>query len=514
MTTDAPKTADDIAPVAEVAPEAEAKKKRPKWNYREDFNQIAGYYLKKDKGIQIGAIVTGILLGTTAIVTPALTGMIGTGIAVAAGAYFLQKAWRKPYKHETGKKFWQERALLEKAGLGLLGLVGLASPALGPIVGAAAALAGGFYLLTKTSDTTVNNTSALGKKAGINPMMLGVGLGVLTSLPELFVSAGAMMAGSPGIGIGNIVGSNIANILLILGGTAMIKNIDTKKASWKFNAAAMGGATLLFGSQMVLGVMNPIIGGFLLAGLTAYVGKSLWDAFKQSKAAKAEKTAQDEVQPSAKADIDAQKASAALMEEAKKGTEEGEDDESEMKLPKWANILFGTAATAGLVGAAYFSVAGAMALGAAASISPAVIGLLAVAIGTSLPEMMVNFKAAMKGNTDLALGNVLGSNVFNLLLIGGMLSLTGAAMPVDLNPQATIAGAVNTAALGISTVFAMAAMKWNKDGLNKKHGIVALGLYAAYTAANFIFGGAGADAAATAATSAPAAPPPPAPGLR
>ena len=95
-----------------------------------------------------------------------------------------------------------------------------------------------------------------------------------------------------------------------------------------------------------------------------------------------------------------------------------------------------------------------------------------------------------------------------------MLSLTGAAMPVDLNPQATIAGAVNTAALGISTVFAMAAMKWNKDGLNKKHGIVALGLYAAYTAANFIFGGAGADAAATAATSAPAAPPPPAPGLR
>ena len=125
MTTETPKTADDIAPVAEAAPEAEARKKR-KWNLREDFNQIAGYYLKKDKGIQIGSIVTGILLGTTAIVTPALTGMIGTGIAVAAGAYFLQKAFRKPYKHEHGKKFWQERALLEKAGYGLLGLVGMA----------------------------------------------------------------------------------------------------------------------------------------------------------------------------------------------------------------------------------------------------------------------------------------------------------------------------------------------------------------------------------------------------
>lgn len=512
MTTDTSKTADDAAPQVATAPEAAEKKKKKKWDYRAEFNQVAGY-IKEDKGLQLGAVVTGILLGTTALVTPALTGMIGTGIAVAAGAYFLQKAFRKPYKHEKGKKFWQERALLEKAGYGLLGLAGVAAPLLGPIAGAIAALGGGFYLLTKTSDTTVNNTSALGKKAGINPMMLGVGLGVLTSLPELFVSAGAMMAGEPGIGIGNIVGSNIANIMLILGGTAAIKNIETKKTSWKFNAAVMGGSTLLFGAQMVAGVMNPVVGGLLLLGLGGYVGKSLWDARKQAKAAKEAKEKQDNVQPSAKADIDAQKASAALMEEAKKGAGEEADDSSEMKLPKWANIGLGIAATAGLVGAAYFSVAAATALGVAAGISPAIIGLLAVAVGTSLPEMMVNFKAAMKGETDLALGNVLGSNVFNLLLIGGVLSLTGAAMPADLNPKETITGLVNTVALGASAMFAMAAMKWNKNGLGKKFGFVALGAYAAYTAVNAIFAGQplpGAEASAAA----PAAPPPPAPGLR
>lgn len=514
MTTDVSKTADDIAPISAAPGEAVEKKKKD--SLRERFNLLGGY-VREDKGIQLGAIVSGILLGTTALVTPALTGMIGTGLAVAAGAYFLLKALKTSYKHEEGKKFWQERALLEKAGYGLLGLAGLAAPVLGPIVGAAAALAGGFYLLTKTSDTTVNNTSAIGKKAGIDSMTLGVGLGVLTSLPELFVSAGAMAAGAPGIGIGNIVGSNIANILLILGGTAVIRNLDTKKTSWKFNAAAMGASTLLFGAQMVAGVMNPIVGGLLLAGLVGYTAKSLWDAKKEAKAKKEAEKNLGLSQPSAKNAMDEQKAAKEFAEAAKKEAE-GEEDAAEKKLPKWANITMGLAGVAGLVGAAYFSVAAATALGVAAGISPAVIGLLAVAVGTSLPEMMVNFKSAMKGETGLAIGNILGSNVFNLVMIGGLLSLTGGAMPAEMNPKETALGVLNTIAFGASALLAMAAMKWNKNGIGKKHGIAALGLYAAYTAANFLMGGTSTppapDAASTAMASAAPVIAPPAPGLR
>jgi cation:H+ antiporter len=163
----------------------------------------------------------------------------------------------------------------------------------------------------------------------------------------------------------------------------------------------------------------------------------------------------------------------------------------------------GLAGVAGLVGAAGFTVAAATAFGVAAGISPAVVGLLAVAVGTSLPEMMVNFKAARKGETDMAIGNVVGSNVFNLVLIGGLLSLTGAPMPPDLNAKATTQGLVNTLAFGMSALFTTLAMAKNKDGLNKKHGIVGLALYAAYTAATFVLG--------KGAATPPTPPPPPGP---
>lgn len=457
---------DAIPPTAVNTDPAPAPQKK---SLREHFKLISSH-VKEDKGIQVGAIVTGILLGTTALVTPVLTGMIGAGVAVAAGTYALKKAWDAPHANKN--------QMLKKGGLAALGVAGLAAPVLGPLVGTGAALVAGLALLTKTSDTVVNNSSSLGTKAGVNPMALGVGLGVLTSMPELMVSVGAMVAGAPAIGIGNIVGSNIANLLLILGGTAVMKNIDTKKVSWKFNAAAMCASTLVFGSQMVMGTLNPILGCVMLAGFGGYMWKSIRDARK----APAETPAPATVA----ADAPAAEAS------------------SEHKLPTWANITLGLAGVAGLVGAAGFTVAAATAFGVAAGISPAVIGLLAVAVGTSLPEMMVNFKAARKGHTDMALGNILGSNVFNLVLIGGLLSLTGAPMPPDLNAKATTLGLINTLAFGMSALFTTLAMAKNKDGLNKKHGIIGLGLYAAYTAATFFLGKDGATVPV---------PPPPAPKL-
>lgn len=370
----------------------------------------------------------------------------------------------------------------------LLGTTALATPILGTALGAAAAMAAGMYLLMKTSDTVVNNVAVLGKKVGIAPMTLGIGLGLLTSLPELLVSGGAIMKGEPAIGIGNVVGSNIANLMLILGATAAIKKIEGKGTSWKFNAAAMGISTVVFGAQMALGALNPFVGAAMIGGLGLY----LWQSYKQG---------QKDVDPAAKPAASSEKQVITAPEA------EGAEGNRESKLPTWANVALGLAGVAGLVGAASFLVASATAFGLAAGVSPALVGVLGVAIGTSLPELTVNVKAALKGETDMAVGNILGSNVFNLLMIGGIVSLTGVTVPADLNPTQTMMGLVNTAAFGLSALATWGLMKLNKGGIDRKHGFIGVGLYAAYTAATVFLGTTGQPDAAPVN---PAAAPPPA----
>jgi cation:H+ antiporter len=185
----------------------------------------------------------------------------------------------------------------------------------------------------------------------------------------------------------------------------------------------------------------------------------------------------------------------------------------EGKAPKWLNVAWGVAGLAGLVGAATFTVSSAVAFGTAAGISTAVVGVLAVAIGTSLPELMVNVKSALKGDTDMAVGTILGSNVFNILGIAGMLALTGMAVPASFDPRATTLGLVNTLGFGLSALFCAASMAKSKGTIGRKQGLLWMGLYAAYSAANFMVGGtAPAPGAEAAAATPPAAPPvPPAP---
>lgn len=371
------------------------------------------------------------------------------------------------YFREDKKRLTQPATIAASiAGGVLLSTTALVTPLLGTMIGSGLIMAAGIYLLMETSDVVINNANAMGKKANIAPMALGIGLGVLTSMPELFVSAGAMLAGNPGVGIGNIVGSNIANLALILGGTAAIHKITSKGMSWKFNAAVMCGSTALFGAQMALGALNPVVGGLMLAGLGLYIWKSYHIAQKDMADAKKEAASTTSV------------------------SEFEPEKVNEEKLPLTGNMLLGFAGIAGLIGSASLLVASATAFGIAAGVSPVVIGVLAVAVGTSLPEMMVNIKSALKGNTDMAIGNILGSNVFNILMIGGLLSLTGAPMPPDLNPTQTALGLLNTAAFGITALGTGLLMKMTKGSINKKHGIIATGLYAAYTGLTVLFGSA------------------------
>jgi cation:H+ antiporter len=325
-----------------------------------------------------------------------------------------------------------------------------------PFIGAAGLMAGSFYLLTKTSDIVVDNASALGKKVGVSALTLGVALGAITSLPELFVSIGSIFQGTPDIGIGNIVGSNIANILLILGVTAAITKIkEAKGVSWKFNTLSMLGATAAFGGLMATGAL-PTLGGVGLLGLLAAykVGSYIYS----KKDAKVIPQGDDNTDPKLK------------------------------KLSKSFNALWGLAGVAGVVCSADVLINSASHLALSTGISPAIVGALAVSIGTSLPELVVNVKAALKGETQMAIGNVLGSNVFNLLMVGGALGLANTAIPEGFSITSDL-GKLNMGFFGASAALLAASLYKNKGGLTKKHGYVALSLYAAYTAASFYLNG-------------------------
>lgn len=333
-----------------------------------------------------------------------------------------------------------------------LGTSGLGTPLIQTTLTAALSMALGMYLLMKTSDVLINHIAAIGRKLGISPMTLGIALGMMTSLPELLVSVGAIMQKNAGLGIGNVVGSNIANILLILGVTAALRAIPKADDSWRFNMAVIAAATVIFGAQMFVGALQPLFGVLLLAGLAYYCWRSC-------------------------------RANAIPHAEDQAGA-----DTPEMRMPVWMNGALALAGLAGLVGSAGFLVASATAFGIKAGVSPVVVGVLAVAIGTSLPELTVNVRAALKGQTDMAIGNILGSNAFNILMIGGILCFTAVDIPADLDPLDTTLGALNTAAFGGSVVLLWLAMRGRGGGLSRWHGFVALSIYAAYTAALTILG--------------------------
>jgi len=369
-------------------------------------------------------------------------------------------ALRRAWEHTTKIGKFMKDNPMQPLGIGgavLLGTTALATPMLASTIGAAAVALGSIYLLTKTSDVVVNNVSALGKKWGINPLVLGIGLGIVTSLPELAVSIGSIMAGVPDMAIGNIIGSNIANTCLVLGAAAAIKPINSKGTSWKFNAAVMGGTTALFATQMAMGALNPIMGAAMLGGLGFY----MWKAIKAGKK-------DEELGLSADAPAD-----------------DGEDDEAEQKMSKWFNMAWGAAGVAGLVTSANLLVGSGSALAIGLGVAPALVGALGIAIGTSLPELVVSVKAARAGKSEMALGNVLGSNIFNVMMVGGAVALAGTAVPLAFGLGSAL-GLLNIGAFVGAAALSGAAMFLNKKkgSIKRWQGGVGLGLYAAFTAAS------------------------------
>ncbi|WP_284124741.1 calcium/sodium antiporter [Parerythrobacter aestuarii] len=295
------------------------------------------------------------------------------------------------------------------------------------------AIIGGLIALAIGGELLVRGAVALARKLGISNLLTGlVIVGAATSMPEMVASIEAALMGSPGIAWGNVAGSNIANSLLILGATALIAPIAITGIG-KRDAAVGVGASLVLWALTWWQLGSPWIGFGLLALLAAYI------AWRYS-------------HPRVAADED-----------------EGEGGE--------LALGFAVALTAGgvavLVLGGNWLVSGAIEIARMAGISETVIGLTIIAIGTSLPELAASAAAAFRGKPGLAIGNVVGSNIYNILLIGGTtMAIAPVAIPREL------------VALQLPLVAGSAALIWALLAFGQRIGRITGGLLLAAFAAN------------------------------
>ncbi|WP_052341870.1 calcium/sodium antiporter [Salinarimonas rosea] len=263
------------------------------------------------------------------------------------------------------------------------------------------AIAFGLYLLIKGGDWTIDAAAFIAERAGLSKLFIGATIVAFgTSAPELFTSVNANLTGFPGISLGNVVGSNIANILLILGATAIVFTIRGKPSELMRDVLIMVGATIILVALMIYGVVPRWAGFGMFAILAAFVAYQYW-----TDAGAGEADEHDE-------DADA------------KGID-----------TMGKGLGFFVAGLTALVAGSEMLVQGAVAAGNAIGVPEAVIGLTVVAVGTSLPELSTCIAAALKRQTNMIIGNIVGSNAFNILSIVG---ITAMLKPLAVDPASPI----------------------------------------------------------------------------
>ena len=291
----------------------------------------------------------------------------------------------------------------------------------------------GFVLLVKGADWFVDGAAALAGKLGIPQLVIGLTIVAMgTSLPEAAVSITSALHGSTGITVGNVVGSNIMNILVILGTSAVITNVRIQKSTLKYELPFMLLITVVFLVMGMLGGEFTRLDGVILLGfMIVYL--------------------------------------IYLLNLAKKGTEEEEEFKD---MPIWKCVVGIVLGAVMIVGGSNLVVDGASDIASAMGISDRIIGLTIVAFGTSLPELVTSVSAAKKGNAGIAIGNIVGSNIFNILFV---LGATALICPVPFASQFLIDSLV---AIGAGLLLWFGTMKHKE--LRRPVGIVMLVCYAVY----------------------------------
>lgn len=294
-------------------------------------------------------------------------------------------------------------------------------------------LAVGFLLLVKGADWFVDGASGLARKLGIPQLVIGLTIVAMgTSLPEAAVSISAALRGNAEITIGNIVGSNILNILIILGVTALIATLKVADSTIRYEIPFMIVVTFVL---LWLGYTGDQV--------TRLEGIILWVLFLMYLRY--------------------------LYMMAKKGKEE-EREAEQLSIAKIIVLIL--AGVVMIVAGSNFAVEGASNIAKTLGISQRFIGLTIVAFGTSLPELVTSVSAARKGNADIAIGNIVGSNIFNILFIVGTTALI---TPVTF-ASGFVVDTLIAAAVGILLFVCVARTK----ELRRKAGIVMLLGYVLY----------------------------------
>lgn len=257
-------------------------------------------------------------------------------------------------------------------------------------------LIAGFALLTYGAERLVSGSSTVAYRLGLSPLVIGLTVVAFgTSAPELVVSIRATIAGNSDIAIGNVIGSNIANIALIMGVTALIRPLSIHLNLLRREVPIMIGITLVTSWFIIGDTITRIEGLALFIGLIIFITYSIRNAKYVPTDARVHLIEEPEI----KTDMPLWKA--------------------------WMLVLIGLAL---LVGGGELLVNGAVEIATLLGISQAVIGITIVAVGTSLPELATSAVAAYKKESDIAVGNIIGSNIFNLLCI---LGITGMIHPLD-----------------------------------------------------------------------------------
>ena len=309
----------------------------------------------------------------------------------------------------------------------------------------------GFALLVKGADLFVDGASGIAKKFGISELIIGLTIVAMgTSAPEAAVSIAAAAKGSAGISIGNVIGSNIMNIFIILGVVAAIVPLKIERSTVRYEMPFTILVTAVFVLMGRDGLITRLDGAILWAGLLLYIAYLL----RQAKQKPAEAPAQAETGA----------ASAATAEPAAEVPAEAPSI--------WKLIALTIAGLAVILVSSDYAVDAAVALAKIFNISDRVIGLTIVALGTSLPELVTSVTAALRGNADLAVGNVVGSCIFNLLFVLGTSALI---LPIPCAPNFLSDAYVAVGATVLLLIFGYTQMK-----IARWEGALLVACYAAY----------------------------------
>ncbi|MDA0378310.1 MAG: calcium/sodium antiporter [Bacteroidetes bacterium] len=260
----------------------------------------------------------------------------------------------------------------------------------------------GLGILYLGADWLIDGASEVAKKFGIRPLIIGLTIVALgTSIPEFLLNLFAVAAGEDGLAIGNIIGSNIANIALILGISAVLMPLSFGGSVLKKEYPIMLAVTGLFYLLSVDGVISRMDGGILMGGLVAFLIFVIHDASHSPSTSASEPEEDPLFAPHT-------------------GLKKWLHDE---KMGPFVRILLIVAGMAALAIGARLMVDSSIAIAEYLGISPLVIGLTIVAIGTSLPELAASLMASYKNESDLSVGNILGSNLLNILFVIGLVAL-------------------------------------------------------------------------------------------